>query len=399
MKLAQAFRMSIKAIMSKKGRSFLTMLGIIIGVAAVVVLTSLTQAQNDIMMSQFRRMGDNTLSVYAYAWRQTKLPGEISDFVNTELAGLTVGVTPQVYAWGKIVYQSKTVEDSSVILGSADYGACYDYQIELGRDISYLDIKQQNNVMVIGSYMREVLFNYRNPIGEYISVISGYTNKPIRYEVVGVYKERQGSAQWTLDDMILVPYTQMRDLTYPGQQIDNYILKAKDAESMESIKTKMETFLASKIGDEGWYGVNINNEYIDSIEEMNRNQTIMLAGIAAISLIVGGIGIMNIMLVTVTERTREIGIRKAIGAERRSIIAQFLIEASALSFMGGLIGVALGFMVTLFWGKISYKMIVLPWWPMTFAAMGFAIIMGVGFGLYPAAKASRLQPVVALRNE
>ncbi|MCL2084276.1 MAG: ABC transporter permease [Oscillospiraceae bacterium] len=399
MKLIQALRMSIKAIMSKKARSFLTMLGIIIGVAAVVVLTSLTQAQNEMYLSQFRRMGDNTLSMYAYAWRQTKLPGEISDFVKTELADLTVGVTPEIQAWGKIVYESKTIEDSRILLGSSDYSVCYDYKIDIGRDISHLDIIQENNVVVLGSRIKDVLFNFRDPIGQYITIVNGQSNKPVKFEVVGVYKQRQGNQQWSLDDMILAPYTQMRALTGPWQQVDSYVLKAKDIESAGDIKEKLESFLAGKIGDDGWYSVNISNEWIDSLEEMNRSQTIVLAGIAAISLIVGGIGIMNIMLVTVTERTREIGIRKAIGAERRSIIAQFLIEASVLSSIGGLLGVLFGFLITLFWGKMTFNILVLPWWPMTIAAMGFALVMGIGFGLYPAAKASRLQPVVALRNE
>ncbi|MCL2085274.1 MAG: ABC transporter permease [Oscillospiraceae bacterium] len=379
--------------MSKKVRSFLTMLGIIIGVAAVMTLVSITQAQNEKSMEWINSMGTNIVNVYASSWYNPKISSEIEEFVTLELADVTKGVTPDIQYWGaRITYDVKTAPEVRMYFGSADFGICKNFTIGQGRDLSYLDIQRGTRVAVLGSRVKQLLFDYKDPIGEWIN-INGE-----RFMVVGVYQSKFDNQPYSDDDLLVIPYTHVR-MMMRQTSVEQYIIKAKDSESTAEAAKRLKEFLATKFEQEWYYSVWSMDEWRDQLDEVNRGNLILLGSIAGISLIVGGIGIMNIMLVTVTERTREIGIRKAIGAERRSIISQFLIEASVLSFIGGLIGVFFGFLATLFWGKISYDVLVLPNWPMTAAALVFSIGLGIIFGLFPAIKASALQPVVALRNE
>jgi len=393
MNFLQSFRMSISAIIGKKARSFLTMLGMIIGVAAVIVLVSLTQAQNEKNMEWIRSMGSNIVNVYVSSWYSPKIAAELEEFVYTELSELSLGVTPELMLWNsRVLYQSKTMTDVRVMFGSADFSICKNLTIAMGRDLSYMDIQRNTRVVVLGSRIKEELFNYMNPVGETIT-INGE-----RYTVVGVYKEKFGNMEWTNDDLMVLPYTQTRTLNRQART-DQFSIKAKDAESTQEVMKRLREFLATKFDQDWYYSVYSTDEWSEQLDEMNRSQLITLGSIAAISLVVGGIGIMNIMLVTVTERTREIGVRKAIGAQRRSIITQFLIEASVLSLIGGILGVLAGFLITLFWGKMTYDLLVLPTGGLIALALTFSVSLGVGFGLYPAVKASALQPVVALRNE
>ncbi|MCL1820434.1 MAG: ABC transporter permease [Oscillospiraceae bacterium] len=395
MNLFQAFRMSIKAIMGKKARSFLTMLGIIIGVAAVIVLVSLTQASNDKNMEWMRSFGTNIVNVYLDPWRNPRVSQELEDYIAVEIAGLTRGMTPNSSMWGsRVSYGAKAMEELQLYFGSADFSICNNYKIAKGRDLSYMDIQRNTRAVVLGAKVADEIFNYMNPIGEQIRI-----NGEI-FTVVGIYQARVTDPNmWDgYDKMVVVPYTQTR-LLNRNNRISEYAIKAKDAESTQEVVTLLQKFLSTKYDDEWSYGVYTSDTWMSQIDEANRSNLIMLGSIAGISLIVGGIGIMNIMLVTVTERTREIGIRKAIGAQRRTIIAQFLIEASVLSLIGGFVGLIFGFLITVFWGKMTYDMLVLPNMMITLIALVVSIGLGVGFGLYPAVKASALQPVVALRNE
>ncbi|MPN17704.1 Macrolide export ATP-binding/permease protein MacB [bioreactor metagenome] len=202
-----------------------------------------------------------------------------------------------------------------------------------------------------------------------------------------------------MDNVVLVPYTMNRMLNN-NSDITDYVVKAKDAASTTEAITRLEGFLKGFINPNyGYYNVYSENTWIEEGNTQNEMQQRFLGGIAAISLLVGGIGIMNIMLVTVTERTREIGIRRAIGAERKSIIVQFLIEAAMICGIGGIFGIGVGYLGTLVVGKISFNAILLPGWEITLQAFAISVALGILFGLYPALKASGLQPVVALRAE
>ena len=402
MNLKQAFKMAVKSIVSKKMRSFLTMLGIIIGVAAVVIMVSALQGQNKKTMEYIESQGTNKLEVSAYSYAGKNVSQELYDYC-LGLGDLVQGVTPtgQIYSEVVIKFGSKTISTQNyddwenmptIYLGSDQYGLCNNYTIAAGREMSHLDIEKENNVCVLGGRVAENLFDFVNPVGQTITL----NGSP--FTVVGVY-ERKDVDNWPeMDNIIVLPYTLSRTMN-DNQPIENYSVKAVDATSASQAKVWIEGFLQGLIGENGYYYVQNYNASIESSNEMLLMQSLIMGSIAGISLLVGGIGIMNIMLVTVTERTREIGIRKAIGAERRSIIVQFLIEASMLCGIGGILGIFIGYLGTLIVGKLLLNMILYPSMLITVGAFVFSVALGIGFGLYPAIKASGLQPVNALRAE
>ena len=406
MNLAQAFKMAFKSIASKKTRSFLTMLGIIIGVASVVIMVSVVQGQNRKNMEYFEKMGDNKIQVYAYQYYNTS--GDISELLYEYCLGmqdLVLGITPNIesYQTMTIKYGAKTFSTDnyddwskriSVKLGSDQYGVCNNYTLGGGRELSFLDVDKTNRVCVLGSGAKEQLFDFVDPVGETIQ-INGQS-----FLVVGWYEPMDLEGREDLDNIIVIPYTFNRTLNN-NQQIDSYIVKARSAQATVQAMTKLTAYLTGFISDQnGYCQVYSDNSSADALQNQNTMQAMVLGGIAAISRLVGGIGIMNIMLVTVTERTREIGIRKAIGAERKSIIVQFLIEAAVICGIGGLIGIFIGYLGTLIAGKFLLGgMILWPGTAITIGAFAFSVVLGVIFGLYPAVKASGLQPVEALRAD
>ena len=414
MNLLQAFKMAFKSIACKKTRSFLTMLGIIIGVASVVIMVSVVQGQNQKNLEYFEKMGNNKINVDAYYF----YGGDNGNTVFQDLydyclgmQDLVVGVTPTINLYNEMIikYGAKTLstqhyenwEDMiQVVLGSDQYGACNNYTLAGGRELSYLDIQNTNNVCVLGGRLKETLFNFVDPVGKTITI----NGQP--FLVVGWY-ERKDLENWPeLDNMLLLPYTFNRTLNQ-NSAINSFVVKARSASATVEAMTRLDAFLSSMFPKDatgmptrGDYNIRSDNASADSIQQQSNMQAMVLGGIAAISLLVGGIGIMNIMLVTVTERTREIGIRKAIGAERRSIITQFLIEAAVICGIGGLLGIGLGYIGTLIAGRFLLDgTLLLPSTPIALGAFLFSVVLGVLFGMYPAIKASGLQPVEALRAD
>lgn len=405
MNLAQAFKMAFKSIASKKTRSFLTMLGIIIGVASVVIMVSVVQGQNRKNMEYFEKMGDNKIQVYAYQYYNTS--GDISELLYEYCLGmqdLVLGITPNIesYQTMTIKYGAKTFSTDnyddwskriSVKLGSDQYGVCNNYTLGGGRELSFLDVDKTNRVCVLGSGAKEQLFDFVDPVGETIQ-INGQS-----FLVVGWYEPMDLEGREDLDNIIVIPYTFNRTLNN-NQQIDSYIVKARSAQATVQAMTKLTAYLTGFINDQnGYCQVYSDNSSADALQNQNTMQAMVLGGIAAISLLVGGIGIMNIMLVTVTERTREIGIRRAIGAERSSIVIQFLIEAAMLCGIGGIIGILIGTGGSLLVGRLMFQMTIYPAAWITLCAFTLSVALGILFGIYPAAKAARLQPVEALRAE
>lgn len=437
MKIGQAVKMAAKSIFSNKARSALTMLGIIIGLAAVIVLVSYAQGQNLAMEKLYSSMGTNKISVSAYSWDGSSDVSQLLYDYCMKLSDQVVGFSPNgnVYSRPTIKYGSKTLAQDtgssgssgvvigggtvistngqdnypSIYLGNEQYGMCNDYTIAKGRDLSYLDVKNGNQVCVLGAATAEYLFNFANPIDQTITI----NGMPFR--VVGVYdyKGDKSSApanpednnSWVneiisqMDKMILLPSTMTRYFN-DNQPIDQFVVKVRSSEDLRPVITSLKTFLSGVIDpNSGGFGVNSDDVYKEQQGDATAMQQRFLGGIAAISLLVGGIGIMNIMLVTVTERTREIGIRKAIGAERSSIIVQFLIEAAMICGIGGLFGIGVGYIGTLIIGKISFDTILIPSPAITLGAAAISVALGIIFGMYPAIKASGLQPVVALRAD
>ena len=435
MNITQAIKMAVKSISSNKGRSALTMLGIIIGLAAVIILVSYAQGQNAALRAYYESMGNNTISLYAYSYGNSG-PQDVGSLIYDYCLQLddVVGVTPNGYVYSSptIKYESKTLSRNNgsggimmgggvivspsggsynedypqIYLGNDKFGLCNDYEIAKGRDLSYLDVEKSNQVCVLGAATAEYLFSFADPIDKTITV----NGMPFR--VIGVYKSKGNTQiggreedQWMqesmkqMDRMILLPSTMTRYFNN-NDPIQDYVVKVRDAGSIAKVTTSILGYLSGIIDtNNGYYGVNSNEEYLQQEDEATAMQQRFLGGIAAISLLVGGIGIMNIMLVTVTERTREIGIRKAIGAERKSIIVQFLIEAAMICGIGGIFGILVGYLGTLIVGKMSFQTILVPSAGITVGAFLISVALGIVFGLYPAVKASGLQPVEALRAD
>ncbi len=413
MNITQAVKMAAKSIAANKGRSALTMLGIIIGLAAVIILVSYAQGQNLAMERYYESIGTNKINIYASTWQGgVDVSRSLYDYCLT-LDDLVMGVTPnsQVSAYPQpaVKYGAKALIGDSyetyptIYMGSDQFGLCNNYTIAKGRDITHLEVDKGIQVCVLGAGTAEALFNQVDPVGKTIT-IGQYP-----FLVVGVY-ERKGSpvtdeTDYTqislnyMDRMILVP-SSMNRIFNQNRAPDQFVVKAKDSKSTTEAITRITGFLKGIISSNyGSFSVTTDNTWQEQDNKANELQQRFLGGIAAISLLVGGIGIMNIMLVTVTERTREIGIRKAIGAERRSIIIQFLIEAAMICGIGGIFGIAAGYVGTLIVGKMSFDTILIPSPEITAGAFAISVALGIIFGLYPAAKASRLQPVEALRAE
>lgn len=415
MKLGQAVKMAAKSIFSNVGRSALTMLGIIIGLAAVIILVSYAQGQNAAMKAYYESMGTNTVQVSASTWNSSiNVSQALYDYC-LGLSDQVVGVTPNGSVWSdtKISYESKTLTSEdwntriNIYMGNDQYGLCNDFKIARGRELSYLDIEKLNQVCVLGSEAAQQIFSFADPLDKTITI------NGIPFRVVGVYQSKaegknvgsSESNQWILDEikrkdrMILIPSTMTRYFNQ-NRPIEEYVVKVKSSDDIATVVTNLNGYLGGLINENnGYFSVSSPETWQNSQNEAAALQQRFLGGIAAISLLVGGIGIMNIMLVTVTERTREIGIRKAIGAERRSIIVQFLIEAAMICGIGGLFGIGVGYVGTLIVGKLSFGIILIPSPGVTVGAAAISVALGIIFGMYPAVKASGLQPVVALRAD
>ena len=416
MNVWQAFKMAFKSISMKKTRSFLTMLGIIIGVASVVIMVSVVQGQNRKSMEFFEKMGDNKINVSAYSWYDTnnETSQKLYDYC-LSMSDLVSGITPDMEINNKVTvqYGAKTLSVNDwdgggridwekmmhIKLGSDQYGVCNNYTLAGGREMSFLDIEKTNPVCVLGSGAKQALFDFTDPVGETITL----NGQP--FLVVGYYESMDIEYWPELDNVIVIPYTFNRTMNN-NNTISSYVVKAKSASATIEAMTKLDAYLAGLFpkNEQGWsekgdYYVGSNNSSAQELENQNLMQSLVLGAIAGISLLVGGIGIMNIMLVTVTERTREIGIRKAIGAERKSIITQFLIEAAVICSIGGIIGITLGYVGTMVAGKLLLGEVLLPTPTIAVGSFVFSAALGIIFGMYPAIKASGLQPVVALRAE
>ena len=416
MNLIQAFKMAWKSIWGKKGRSALTILGIFIGIAAVMTIVSVMEGMKQKSMEQFEAMGANRITVNIYSWVWDEEGNAISkdyfpelyDYCNG-MKDYVIGVTPAARAGVTASYGTNITanmeyeydENWNIIsappeqyYGSDQYSACNNLTIAKGRDLAYLDLEHYNQVCVLGAQAAKTFFGTADPVGKVMQV-NGHN-----FEVVGVYASRvdSDSSNQQMDNLIVYPYTASRLLG--GENVEQYLVKARDSESLTETISRLGGFLKGLVDTStGGYDVYSESQWQEDSNEYMTMIGLVLGGIAAISLVVGGIGIMNIMLVTVTERTREIGIRRAIGAQRSSIVAQFLIEAAMLCGIGGIIGILFGTIGSVVLSKLLVQMTIYPPVKVTVGAFALSVALGIVFGVYPAIKASKLQPVEALRAE
>jgi putative ABC transport system permease protein len=317
------------------------------------------------------------------------------------LGDIVSGVTPNAYCSGVARVGARSTETMdwslrpNIYFGSDQYTVCNNFRLARGRDITRVDVEEFKQVCVLGARAAKVLFDYSDPLGQEVAI----DGRP--YRVIGIYAEKDPNNEYSLDNVIVLPYSVNRFMKQPTQ-MSEFVIKVRDARSVNEVITRVGDYIRTITKDQtiGYGYAYSTDQWADQENEYLTMMSLVLGGIAGISLLVGGIGIMNIMLVTVTERTREIGIRRAIGAERSSIVAQFLVEAAMICGIGGIIGIALGYLFTNIAGKLlleGYSL--LPSVPITAGAFAFSVILGIVFGMYPAIKASGLQPVVALRAE
>lgn len=391
-----SIQLAFHAILQKKGRSFLTMLGIIIGIAAVLILVSMVSGYNADITAYYEKLGVNKITVELSYYDRTNtvdITDDLIRFCAKNLADEVIGITPETTDSATLKYMANKNTTAKVYFGNEQWSACNNYVLNKGRDLLLSDTEKRNKVCVIGSYVAETLFGYIDPIGETIT----YNGSP--FLVVGVFYQKDGTAEDSMDDIILIPYTHNRSLKGTSN-VTKFTVKVNNADLMDTVMAELEYFLSETLNtNTSSYTLENGNDAMSASTEETASLSVVLGGVAGIALLVGGIGIMNIMLVTVTERTREIGIKKAVGAPRSVIVTQFLVESSVLSAAGGLIGIIIGYAGSLVLGKIIYDLIIVPGTAITIGAAVFSIVIGVVFGLYPAIKASGLQPVDALRAD
>ena len=395
MMLYQSFKMALKAIAGNKMRSFLTMLGVIIGVMAVVVLVSIGQGANSSVVESIEGMGTNLITANITARRMN--PVDMDGLNELAQNPFIEYVAPTAYVSGTVKAGSTTYDDGSVMGTTPGYEHIRNWTVAEGRFLTQPDIDNRSFVAVIGAEAASEMYGTTHAVGETFS-LSGYT-----ITVVGVLEANGESASGSNDNQVLIPFTLAQRLSN-STSISSFYVSAASSEMVEMAQLMVENYLekafenytASSWGTQ--YSVYNQTEMLDTLSETTQTLTLMLGGIAAISLLVGGIGIMNIMLVSVSERTREIGVRKAIGAARGNILIQFLIESLVVSLMGGILGLLISRAAVDFLAPILDMTLEIPV-NVAWLAIGFSVIIGVVFGMYPANKASKLKPIDALHYE
>ena len=398
----ETFREAIQNIWSNKFRTFLTMLGIIIGVMAVMVIVGLGNGMTTSIQNEFADMGTNllTVQVMGYGSRSVK----VKDFYelvekNSDVLG---AVSPSISMSGTVKvgtdddnYSSTSVEGvSEVYLNMAGY------TIAQGRPLNYVDMDANKKVCVVGDYISRVGYG-GNAIGQSIKIGREW------YTIVGVLEAKiddPSNQEGSSDDYIFVPYTTAMRVSGISTA-SSYAVLVSDEENISKGKAIIENGLQELLHSDSGYMVISLSEMLDMMTSMVNMVVTVLTAIAAISLLVGGIGIMNIMMVSVTERTREIGIRKALGAKERTILSLFVVEAGTTSALGGIIGIGLGYIVSTIATKVlavimtDMPITVTPTAGSIAVAFGISVGIGVLFGYLPAKRAARLNPIEALRYD
>lgn len=377
-------------------RSFLTMLGIIIGVAAVIILVGLVNGQMSYMKESFSSMGTNQLTVNLVNLSSRSVSvDEMYDFYG-ENETYFDGMSPMVSVSGTVKAGNESLTSTAITGVSEEYLELKSQALSTGRFIQYSDLESRQKVCVIGYYLATELYGSPNEaLGESLRINGS------NYQIVGCV-ERQTSESDDVeeggsDDFVYIPYTAAVKLARNGT-VNNYLFSMRDENQTDEVKRLLEAFLYPIFKNEDLYTITAMSELLDSLNSMIAMMSMLLGGIAGISLLVAGVGVMNIMLVSVTERTREIGIRKSLGARKSTILQQFVIEAAVTSSLGGLIGIVLGCGLTGLIGNLM-GMTAVPTLSSILVSFGVSVGIGLLFGYMPARRAAALNPIDALRNE
>ena len=401
----RVFMSALGSVGANKLRSLLTLLGIVIGVAAVISLMSIGRGVQESVTSFIEDLGTNILFVSGNS--NTLTLDDAYALLDPVMAPSVEAVAPEVNAFDSVTLNDGYVVNStsSQIVGvTPEYMPVREYEVEYGDFISVAHVANGSDVAVLGSSVAEELFGVRNPVGQTVRLGGRLTL------VIGVLKSRGGSAFGFEDQRVLVPITtayrrlQVQRSIRGEVVVDTISVRVADVKDIESAQDEISRVLRlrHRITGEDDFEVGNQQDALEAFQDTTQAFVLFLGSIASISLLVGGIGIMNIMLVSVTERTREIGIRKAVGAKRRDIVLQFLTEATLLSLSGGMIGVLLGMgiarlmNVTLF-AEEEIRTVVST--DVTALALGVSVMIGLVFGIYPAMRAAAFHPIEALRYE
>lgn len=379
-------KLAVRSTLANKMRSFLTMLGIIIGVVSVVMLMSIAESTTSSITDAISSMGSDLLTVLVTD-DDVKLKSD--DYIELTQYDAIKGVAPYLTINGTARSGSEYVSASGIGV-TAEYQEIADLALQAGRGIQPTDLEWRTNVAVIGTEIAEELFESYDVIGKTFQM----SNRT--FTVVGLLEESGTDFTGSLDARVLIPLTTAQRIS-DSASVSTCYVQAASSNDVALAQSMTEAFLYAKTGDEDAYSVLNMSALLDTLDSVMSKVSLMLGGIAAISLLVGGIGIMNIMLVSVAERTREIGIRKAIGARRADIMSQFLIEACTLSILGGLIGLGVSALGLRAFGLIANLNVRLEW-SAAVGALLFCVLIGVIFGSYPASKASRMTPIDALQR-
>jgi putative ABC transport system permease protein len=404
--LQECLRSALGSIRSHRMRSFLTMLGVIIGVASVICIVSLLQGLTRSVMNEFQGIGGNTLIIHSHTSQEDRMIGKWNrmkpadlELVRFRVAGIS-NVTPRagINLPGGVRNGSNT-STAQVVATTSWFQLSNQAYPRFGRFITESDNDSRRRVVVLGDQARIDLKLPENPLGTFIQLGDDW------FKIVGVMETRGDLFGQSLDNYLVIPFETGRALAGPAREPDMAItVTVDDLDAIADVTSRITALLrrAHKIGpeDSDDFKVESSQTLTETIGRVSDTITLVISAVVGISLLVGGVGIMNIMLVSVTERTREIGIAKALGAPRSFILMQFLIEAMVLAVIGGIIGIAFGWLL----GELAAKMIphfpppAVPWWAVA-GATGFSALVGMLFGILPARRAANLAPIDALRHE
>jgi putative ABC transport system permease protein len=392
MNVLELFGMAMRTVISNPLRTILTMLGVIIGVASVITLVAIGQGTAAQIEKQYEGLGTNLIVVNLLGnGRAQQL--DYNELMQIENLPEFAAFAPTINKSGANVKYDRTKNTYTVVGTNDRYLDVMKAEMETGRFITEADLENRSQVAIVGSTVAEDLFGSLNPVGEEIN-IDGFV-----YTIVGKTKTKgSNSTGSSVDNSIFLPLVSaQRDFKLGSIRTLN--IEAADKNNIAAAQSTIEAYLTNKFKSSDGYRVVNQDELMNARKEASTSLTNQLISVACISLLVGGIGIMNIMMVTVSERTREIGIRKSIGAKRRNILIQFLVEASVISGLGGLIGLLGGIALAIAWPHFNPSQTTKISMDVGLYAFLFSVLVGVIFGLYPANKASKLRPIDALRTD
>ncbi len=411
MNFTESIRIALRALMGNKMRAVLTMLGIVIGVGAVIALMSIGKGLESFITESFQGMGANLLFVFPGSMEgssSNKRPeltmGDYQAVADPFQVSGVVGVAPELSSRADVVLGKQDIR-TDIAGVTPEYLTIRNLTVAEGDFISESDVNGQSRVAVLGSAVYEKLFDEGDyPIGQTIKI------NRIPFRVIGLMEEKGGSAFGSADNIIYVPLTTAQARLFPWWRsrrgeplLSTMYVQVADESLMEDVSDQIAEVLRQRhrisFRDEDDFTIISQTDIVSVFGDITGMVTIYLGLIAGISLLVGGIGIMNIMLVSVTERTREIGIRKAVGAKRRDILAQFLVEAMVLSVIGGSVGISLGFIGSRLLAGLFEEMTPVVTADVVIISFSISAAVGLLFGIYPAYRAARLNPIDALRYE